>query len=133
RSFKNPVRIHRATHVVASAFARVVVIDPTTDGRPIAQHRLARGAGQLVVIGTTAGSIQSVGGQVVETAGLDLRAGGRVALRLAASIALAEIARQVGRRRPLQGSRRAAPRYDMAVRLMPLDHVTIEAESLRAF
>ena len=65
------------------------------EGTPLSRERLARGARQLIVIGVDPERIDAAGANV-RVATLGLASGGPAPLRITASIALAEIARQVG-------------------------------------
>ena len=97
RRHKNPLRVRRASLEIISRFDDVVVVAPAGQGPPFTRERLARGRTQLIIIGAEADRIASIPGENVRIATLGLEPVDRPPLRLVASIALAEIARQVGR------------------------------------
>jgi hypothetical protein len=118
RRHKNALRVHRATIDLASRFEEVVAILPWGDAPPIHRAPLARGRRQIVILGAEEAELQRLDRVHIGSLGLQSVAG--PPLRLVASIALAEIARQVGRRRPMPG--RPAPRlpvYEAAIPLEP--------------
>ena len=108
RRHKNRLRIHRANARSAAHFEEIVVVSASMAAAPLRRERLFRGQRQLVVIGAAVDEVANVAGHRVRLATLDLVHAERPPLRLVASIVLAEIARQVGRRRPTPG--RLAPR-----------------------
>jgi tRNA G18 (ribose-2'-O)-methylase SpoU len=118
RRHKNPLRIHRATLRSAARFDKVVLVTPSARATPLQREKLVGGQRQLIVVGAEAAELATVAMDRLRIATLDLTPIGRAPLRLIASIALAEIARQVGRRRPIP--ERPAPRpptYETALEL----------------
>jgi hypothetical protein len=107
RRHKNPLRVRRAPARLHERFDDVLVLIPFGAGVPIGRARLTRGRAQLIVIGATPDTAQSlaVAGAGCITLRLNQQAGHEPALRLIASIALAEIARQVGQ----PATKRTAP------------------------
>jgi tRNA G18 (ribose-2'-O)-methylase SpoU len=95
RRHKNPLRVRRGSPAIAERFEDIVVIVAQGEGTPLSRERLARGPRQLVVIGADPERVDAPGANV-RVATLGLAAGDRAPLRITASIALAEIARQVG-------------------------------------
>lgn len=117
RRHKNALRVHAATVSEAARFSEVVVVTPSGPGLPLQRQRLARGKRQLIVVGARPSELAPDGGDRLRIASLGLEPG-ESPLRLVASIALAEIARQVGRRRPVPVAPRRAPRYEKALELV---------------
>jgi tRNA G18 (ribose-2'-O)-methylase SpoU len=118
RRHKNPLRIHRADLRSTARFEEIVVVSAFGTGRPLQRERLIRGQRQLLVVGATANELSTIASDRLRVTTLDLVPISRAPLRLIASIVLAEIARQVGRRRPTPG--RTAPRpptYETALEL----------------
>jgi tRNA(Leu) C34 or U34 (ribose-2'-O)-methylase TrmL len=97
RRHKNPLRVHRYPPGLAARFDEVIVIDPWQPGRALRHQPLARGCRQLVVIGMPPQELEATAAGRIRLAALDLRRAERAPLRVVASIALAEIARQAGR------------------------------------
>lgn len=95
RRHKNPLRVRRGSPSIAEQFEQVVVIVAQAEGAPLSRERLARGARQLVVIGADPERITAVAANV-RIATLGLADGSPAPLRIVASIALAELARQTG-------------------------------------
>jgi hypothetical protein len=104
-----------------------------TDELAIKRTNMARGSRQLVVLADEravdlASEPWSRLGRIVRNVSLDMRSSeARYQYRLAAGIALAEIARQVGRKG--QGStpdRRHAPRYRRALDVLPELHAGVD-------
>ena len=126
RRQRNPIRLVPTTEDRRFAFTEVCVI--TTDRRGIPLHRanLARGPQQVIAIPdesavTLDGERWDRLGREVRFVHLDLPAREFVYhVRLIATIALAEVARQVGQRaRPaIARPRRTEPLYDRALRLL---------------
>jgi hypothetical protein len=124
RWHKNPLRVHRAPPGLAERFDEIVVItpgQPGQPGRPLRRQRLTRGRRQLVVIGEAPEQVEATAGSRTQltTLGLGLLRchTERPPLRLWASIALAEIARQAGRppaQQPAPSPR--PPTYDRDLR-----------------
>src|SRR5262249_10368095 len=102
----------------ATRHADVVLVVPWSGDSSLPRERLTRGGRQLVVVGLDPSEIPSDMAERVRVATLGLHTNGPVSLRLSASIVLAEIARQVGRRRPVPGKKPQAPRYQRAVELV---------------
>jgi tRNA(Leu) C34 or U34 (ribose-2'-O)-methylase TrmL len=118
RRHKNPLRIHRADLRRAVHFEEILLVSPFGTAPPLHREPLNRGQRQLVVIGATLDEVSNVAADRLRVATLGLVPMEHAPLRLVASIGLAEIARQVGRRRPTPG--RPAPRpptYEIALEL----------------
>jgi len=120
RRHKNPLRVRRAPTGLAARFDEVLVVSPHGQGAPAGRARLTRGRSQLIVIGAPPNAIASLAaeGAGTITLGLQQHASSEPALRLIASIALAEIARQVGQpatKRPSAPPR--GPRYERELAL----------------
>jgi tRNA G18 (ribose-2'-O)-methylase SpoU len=118
RRHKNPLRVHRATTADLERFDDVLAV--LASGRRVSlQHKpLARGRRQLVVVGLDADEVNELAAARLEVASLELRPGVSAPLRFVASITLAEIARQVGRRRrPPPGAPTRPPKFAAAVKL----------------
>lgn len=133
RRHKNPLRVHRATIEDAVSFEEIIVVRHSGGDAPLHRGNLARGMRQLIVVGADHEDVARVSPGRARVVSLGLEPVDRTPLRFVASIVIAEVARQVGRRRPaIVGPR--APRYDSAVRLMPKDQVVaIDAERLLEF
>ncbi len=125
RRHKNPLRVHRATVESAAGFDEIVVVTPSGHGASLQRQRLAHGRRQLIVVGAQPDEIATRASDRVRIASLDLEPIERAPLRFAASIVLAEIARQVGRRRPMPGPTPLAPWYEKALELGPAGDVLI--------
>jgi tRNA G18 (ribose-2'-O)-methylase SpoU len=98
RRHKNPLRVRRAPTGLAARFDDVQVVIPSGAGAIVNRARLTRGRSQLIVIGAsrdTAESLTAKGAGTI-TLGFQADAASEAALRLVASIVLAEITRQVG-------------------------------------
>jgi hypothetical protein len=118
RRHKNPLRVHRADLRSTASFEEIVLVSAFGTGPPLQRERLIRGQRQLLVIGATPNELSTIASDRLRVTTLDLVPMSRAPLRLVASIVLAEIARQVGRRRPTPG--RPAPRpptYETALEL----------------
>lgn len=118
RRHKNPLRIHRAEIGNAVRFDEIVLACASEVAAPLHRERLVRGQRQLVVIGAGLDELATIARERLRVATLGLVPMARPPLRLVASIVLAEVARQVGRRRPTPG--RPAPRpptYEVALEL----------------
>jgi tRNA(Leu) C34 or U34 (ribose-2'-O)-methylase TrmL len=135
RRHKNHLRIHRADIGAAARFEEIVLVDPSGSGSPLQRERLIRGQRQLVVIGAAFDELAVVARDRLHVATLGLERVARAPLRLVASIVLAEVARQVGRRRPTPGE--PAPRppsYEAALELEPSQEVrSVDPVELLAF
>jgi len=118
RRHKNPLRIHRASAADVGRFEEVIIVLPSGSANPLQRERLTRGRRQLVVMGSDPADLELVERRRARTATLDLEPFEDPPLRLVTSIVLAEIARQVGRRRRIPGRPPVrAPRYEAAVQL----------------
>ena len=126
RRHKNPLRVHPTTLVEsASRYDEIVVVTASGAGRPLSRERLARGLRQLVIVGAKPEEVPPVAGRHVTVPSLGLEPMEHEPLRLTASIVLAEIARQVGRRRPVAGPPRRVPRYEQAIEPAPCAEVLL--------
>lgn len=126
RRHKNPLRIHSATLRSAARFDEIILVTPSAGPTPLQRERLVRGQRQLIVVGAEAPELAALSSDRLRIATLDLNPIERAPLRLIASIALAEIARQVGRRRPIP--ERPAPRpptYETALELASADDMRL--------
>ena len=124
RRHKNALRVHRTTLAHVARFEEVVVAVPSGGAPPLQRERLTRGRRQLVVVGASPEQLEEVASGRMRVASLGLEPVTSPPLRLVASIVLAEVSRQVGRRRPAPGG--PAPRrptYDAALALAPGDDV----------
>jgi hypothetical protein len=135
RRHKNPLRIHRADVRDAVRFEEIVLVRPWGTAPPLQRERLIRGQRQLVVVGATFDELATIVGDRLRIATLALEEVERAPLRLVASILLAEIARQVGRRRPTPGKPAPrAPTYETALELASsTDMRLVDPEDLIAF
>jgi hypothetical protein len=119
RWHKNPLHVRRAPVSFTAGFGEIAVITPSGPGQPVTRERLARGHRQVVVIGLAPEQVQAAApGRRIRVATLGLQEAACSPLRLAASIALAEIARQAGRpaaRQPAPVSR--WPAYERDIKL----------------
>ena len=135
RRHKNPLLVHRARGADVERFDEVVFVLSSGSATPVEQTRVARGRNQLVVVGLEPNELLEVTPGRVRVATLGLEPFERPPLRLTASILLAEIARQVGRRRRVPG--RPAPRpprYEAALRLAATEDVLlIDPSSLQEY
>jgi tRNA G18 (ribose-2'-O)-methylase SpoU len=135
RRYKNPLRVHPTTLAEsATRYDEIVLVAASGAGRPLSRERLTRGVRQLVVIGASAADLPAGASRHFAIASLDLQPARSEPLRLTASIVLAEIARQVGRRRPVPGAPPRAPRYEKAIEPAPGPEVLlVEPAELLAF
>jgi tRNA G18 (ribose-2'-O)-methylase SpoU len=135
RRHKNPLRVHRADLRSAARFEEIVLVNASGTGPPLRRERLTRGQRQLVVIGATPSELSTVASDRLRIATLDLVLVARSPLRLVASIALAEIARQVGRRRPTPGRPALRPpTYETALDLAsPSETRLVDPSELLAY
>ena len=118
RRHKNPLHVHRASADDLERFEEVVVVLPSGSADALQHERLTRGRHQVVVVGMGSTDLDRFAHARVRLVTLDLKPSDDSPLRLVASIVLAEIARQVGRRRRVPGRPAApVPRYEAAVRL----------------
>ncbi len=141
RAHKNAIRLHRFRPGGRVSFDEVVVVRSRGGGRPLHRAKLARGSRQLIVLedeggeGLAADTLRALGRQVVEVS-LELpRSDAPYHFRLQASIALAEVARQVGRsakgRRPRRPPR--GVEYDAMVAALPAEGEWVGAEELLGY
>lgn len=126
RRAKNTIRIVPFRSGEECAFDEAVVVTLGNGDVPIARAHLARGVRQVVVIadeGSSDGAEEALGrlAHRIVRAGLGvpvLPEPGGYRYRLPASIALAEVARQVGIRAPRAVRGRRPPVYDRRLRLL---------------
>jgi SpoU rRNA Methylase family len=109
RWHKNPLHVRRALVSFTAGFGEIIVITPWGPGQALTRERLARGRRQVVVIGLAPEQVQAATAGRIRVASLGLQQVACVPLRLIASIALAEIARQAGR--PAAPRPAPAPRW----------------------
>lgn len=109
RWHKNPLHVRRALAGFTAGFGEIVVITPSGPGQALTRERLARGRRQVVVIGLAPEQVQAATPSRIRVASLGLQQVACGPLRLVASIALAEIARQAGR--PAAPRPAPAPRW----------------------
>lgn len=130
RRHKNTLRVHSAMIGQAAGFDEIVVVLAHGQGRELQRQPLARGPRQLVIVGAEASDLPAPGDDRVRLATLELVGTEVAPLRLVSSIALAEIARQVGRakRIPSRPSVRP-PKYERALSLTPFGDVIVIAAS----
>jgi tRNA G18 (ribose-2'-O)-methylase SpoU len=132
RRHKNRLRVHGFQLADTVRFKEVVAVLPhaevdgeatTTDVRPLARERIYAGRAQLLVIGVAAERLDELAdliGPRLRVATLGLSSEGPAPLRLVASIALAEMARQAGRLAPRPeraGREPRAPRWERELEL----------------
>jgi tRNA G18 (ribose-2'-O)-methylase SpoU len=135
RRHKNPLRV-RPTTLAQSAqrYDEVVVVTAAGVGSPLSRTRLTRGLRQLVIIGAEPEEALAARATQISVVSLGLHATENEPLRLTASIVLAEIARQVGRRRSVPGAPRRAPKYEKAIEPVPdPDALLVDPADLLAF
>ena len=135
RRHKNPLRIRRAALGDANRFEEIVLVVPSGKATLLQHVPLAHGRHQLVVMGAEPDELAAIAQGRLRIASLELQPFECIPLRFLASIALAEIARQVGRRRP-GPSRPAArpPTYGAALQLMDAgDLVLVDPSELLAY
>lgn len=124
RRHKNPLRVHRATTADLERFDEVLVVLQSGKRVPLRHNQLARGRRQLVVVGLDAEEVGRLAAGSIRVASLELTPVASAPLRFVASITLAEIARQVGRRRRgPPGPAIRPPKFAAAVRLQPPEDV----------
>jgi hypothetical protein len=135
RRHKNPLRVRRAIPEFTDGFREIVLVAPHGPGRALGRERLARGRDQLVVIGLAPGPVQAAAPGRVRVATLNLEPVADAPLRLVASIALAEIARQAGRpagRGPVPARR--WPGYEREIKLAaPGEPLIIDPATLLSY
>src|SRR5262249_11662452 len=115
RRHKNPLRVHPATLGSVARYSEIVLVTPSGPGTPLQRERPTHGNRQLIVVGARPDQLMPNASGRVQLASLDLEPVDHAPLRLIASIVLAEIARQVGRRSPLPEPSRRPPRYAKAL------------------
>ncbi len=125
RRGRNPIRVVPATLERLGGFAEVCVITTGRKGIPLHRANLAGGQRQLIVVpdqGAVDLDAEDWGrlGSRVRLVDVELPCEGFIYhYRLIATIAISEIARQVGRRaRGVTRPRRTAPLYDSALRVL---------------
>ena len=136
RRHKNPLRVHRATLELVDRFDEIVIVVPSGNATPVKRERLAHGRRQLIIVGAGEEDLIRIGAVRARVATLDLEPVGAIPLRFVASIVMAEIARQVGRRSPTPGGRRApqAATFDSAISLGQAgDFLLVESSQLLAY
>lgn len=134
RRHKNPLRVHRATLDSAARYAEIVLVTPSGPGAPLQRENLTHGSRQLVIVGARPSEIDASAIPRLRVATLGLEPVMSAPLRLVASIILAEIARQVGRRRAAPGPAQRGPRYEKVLVPMPAGEVlSVELSDLLAF
>jgi tRNA G18 (ribose-2'-O)-methylase SpoU len=125
RRHKNPLRVHRATLDIAARYAEIVLVRPSGPGTPLQRANLTHGNRQLIIVGASPDEIDTSATTRARVATLGLEPVTPAPLRLIASIILAEIARQVGRRHPTPGPAPRGPRYEKALVPMPAGEVLL--------
>lgn len=135
RRHKNPLRVHPTTLAEsARRYDELVVVTASGSGPALPRERLTRGLRQLIVVGAEPEEALATAPGHVTVASLGLQPLEHEPLRLTASIVLAEIARQVGRRRPVPGAPPRAPRYEKAIEPVPgPDVLLVDPADLLAF
>ncbi len=135
RRHKNPLRVHRAAPADLARFDDVLVVLESGKRLPLPRIKLARGRRQLVVVGLRADELDGLEAASIQVSSLELTPGVSAPLRLLASITLAEIARQVGRRRRgPPGAQTRPPKFAAAVKLRsPKDVLFVDPSSLLSY
>jgi hypothetical protein len=134
RRHKNPIRVRPATVEIAQGYDEIVLVRPFDPAAPLSRQRLSHGNRQLISVGASPDEIPPSAAGRVRIVSLGLRPAELAPLRLIASIALAEVSRQVGRRRPLPGPPPRAPRYEKAIELEPgAEVLLVEPDELLDF
>ena len=134
RRHKNPLRVHRATLDYAARYEQIVFVTPSGPGRPLQREGLTHGNRQLIIVGASLKELGASATDRARVATLGLETVQSVPLRLTASIILAEVARQVGRRHPVPGLAGRFPRYEKALEPVPAgDALLVELSDLLAF
>jgi tRNA G18 (ribose-2'-O)-methylase SpoU len=134
RRYKNPLRVHSATLASTARYEEIVLVTPSGPGTQLQRERLAHGSRQLIVVGASPDEVARGAPNRVRVASLGLEPIESPPLHLIASIVLAEVARQVGRRRPVPGRLPRAPRYEKAFEFAPADDVLlVELAQLLSF
>jgi tRNA G18 (ribose-2'-O)-methylase SpoU len=135
RRHKNPLRVHHATLKDLERFDDVLVVLESGKRVPLQHTRLARGRRQLIIVGLDPHELHGLPAAVVEIASLELAPIARAPLRFSASITLAEIARQVGRRRRAPpGAPTPLPKFAAAVKLRsPEDVLFVDPSTLLSY
>jgi len=132
RRHKNPLRVRRATIELATRFEEVLVITAAGTAPRITREQLTHGRRQLVVIGLPTAEIPDLSAANIKTASLALEGSDSPPLRIVASIAMAEIARQVGQPAAQQRApKTGGPKYSRDLKLAANDQILlVEAEEL---
>jgi tRNA G18 (ribose-2'-O)-methylase SpoU len=135
RRHKNPLRVQRATLADLDRFDDVLVVLGSGKRVPLEQKRVARGRRQLVVVGLDANEVNGLAAAPIEVASLQLAPEVSAPLRFVASITLAEIARQVGRRRRRPpGISKRLPKFAAVVKLRsPEDVLLVDPARLLSY
>ena len=135
RRHKNPLRVHPTTLAEsAQRYDDIVCVTASGAAPPLSRERLTRGLRQLVIVGAEPEEASAGAFGHVTVASLGLQPMEHEPLRLTASIVLAEIARQVGRRRRVPGAPPRAPRYEKAIEPVPGPEVLlVDPADLLAF
>ncbi len=134
RRHKNPLRVHRAMLDNAARYEQIVLVTPAGPGTPLQRESLTHGNRQLIIVGASLNELGASATDRARVATLGLETVQSVPLRLIASIMLAEVARQVGRRHPVPGLAGRFPRYEKALAPMPAgDVLLVELSDLLAF
>jgi tRNA(Leu) C34 or U34 (ribose-2'-O)-methylase TrmL len=140
RRGRNPIRLVPTTDAHSFAFEEVCVVTCSRDGVPIHRANLAKGPRQLVVIPDenavrcSKQDLQRLG-RTVRFVHLDVpREEFAYHYRIIATIALAEIARQVGTRARRGRGRQRPPVYDSSLRLLMMEEgETVFLDDLEAY
>jgi hypothetical protein len=136
RRHMNPLRVHRATPADLARFDDVLVVLGSGERLPLLQRiKLARGRRQVVVVGLHADEVDGLEAAAIQVSSLGLTPVVSAPLRFAASITLAEIARQVGRRRRgPPGAQIRPPKFAAAVKLRSPENVLfVDPSSLLSY
>lgn len=135
RRHKNPLRVHRATLSDLERFDDVLVVLESAKRLPLQRNRLTRGRRQLVVVGVHDDEVDGLAAASIQVASLELTPVVSAPLRFVASITLAEIARQVGRRRRgPPGAQTRPPKFAAAVKLRsPEDVLFVDPSRLLSY
>ncbi|TMF60555.1 MAG: RNA methyltransferase [Chloroflexi bacterium] len=134
RRHKNPLRIHPTSLDSASRYEEIVLVTPSGPGISLHRLGLTHGKRQLIIVGARPDEMRTSEADRMKIATLGLESVGPAPLRLIASILLAEIARQVGRRRPVPGIAPRPPKFEKGLELIPAGEILfIEPSALLEF
>jgi len=142
RRARNPIRLIPTTWEEPFAFREVCVITRERVGVPLRRANLAAGHGQMIVLADesrvdTAREDWQRLGKTISFVHVDVPSDAYTYhFRLLATIALAEIARQVGQamRPRIGGTRRAGPRYDQSLTVLANERgETVFLDDLEAY